>query len=100
VAVLISWPLYQTPMLAMFHGMGYRETLLKALPIVLGSMAAVSLAMFPGMWYWMMDNLPMMPAEESILWFGVMYFTVFMGLLVAWPFNYLFVRAHQKAGLM
>lgn len=46
VAVLVSWPLYQTPMIAMFHGLSYA----KALPIVLALMASVSLAMFPAMW--------------------------------------------------
>lgn len=100
VAVLVSWPLFQTPMLAMFHGMGYREGLKKALPIVLVSMATVSLAMFPGMWWLMMRNLPMMPTEESILWFGVMAFTVFLGFLMAWPFNYVFVRRYAKSGMM
>lgn len=100
VAVLISWPLYQTPMIAMFHGQPYSRALKTALPVVLGSMASVSLAMFPGMWWLMMWNLPMMPSEESILWFGVMFFTVLMGFLIAWPFNYLFVRAEHKSGLM
>lgn len=100
VAVLVTWFLYQTPMLGMFHGRSYAAALPKALPIVLGSMAAVSLAMFPGMWWLMMWDLPMMPTEESILWFGVMFFTVFLGFLVAWPFNYLFVRAQTKPGLM
>lgn len=100
VAVLIAWPLYQTPMLAMFHGRSYGEGLWPALPIVLISMSAVSLAMFPGMWWLMMWNLPMMPKEESILWFGVMYFTVFLGFLIAWPINILLVRHRQKGGLM
>ena len=100
IAVLVSWPLYQTPMLSMFYGLPYGKTLPKALPVVLGSMASVSLAMFPGMWWLMMMHIPMMPTEESILWFGVMFFTVFMGLLIAWPFNYLFIRVQRKAGLM
>jgi hypothetical protein len=100
VAVLIAWPLFQTPMLAMFHRRSYRQALLPALPIVLLSMASVSLAMFPGMWWLMMWNLPMMPSEENIVWFGVMFFTVFMGFLISWPFNYLFVRSQRKSGLM
>lgn len=99
-AVTLAWLFFQTPMLAMFYGLPYAKTLPKALPIVLASMASVSLAMFPGMWWLMMMHIPMMPTEESILWFGVMFFTVFMGLLVAWPFNYMFIRAQRKAGLM
>jgi hypothetical protein len=100
VAVLVSWPLYQTPMIAMFHGVSYVEALPRALPLVLVSMAAAALAMNPGMWWLMMSKFPMMPTEESILWFGTMFFTVFLAFLMAWPFNYLFVRRHQKAGLM
>lgn len=100
VAVLISWPLFQTPMLAMFHGRSYGKALWPALPVVLLSMASVSLAMFPGMWWLMMWNLPMMPNEENIVWFGLMFFTVFMGFLISWPFNYLFVRSQRKSGLM
>jgi hypothetical protein len=100
VAVLFSWPFFQTPMLSMFYGLPFMKTLPKALPVVLASMASVSLAMFPGMWWLMMMHIPMMPTEESILWFGVMFFTVFMGLLVAWPFNYIFVRVQRKSGLM
>ncbi|MCA9972104.1 MAG: DUF4396 domain-containing protein, partial [Anaerolineales bacterium] len=100
VAVLVSWPLYQTPMLAMFHGISYARALPRALPLVLISMAAAALAMNPGMWWLMMSKLPMMPTEESILWFGVMFFTVFLAFLLAWPFNYVFVRRQQKAGLM
>ena len=100
VAVLIAWPLYQTPMLSMFHGQTYAQALTRALPVVLASMAAASLAMFPAMWWLMMWNLPMMPREKNILWFGVMFFTVFLGFLVAWPFNCLMVRSRRKSGLM
>lgn len=100
VAVLVSWPLYQTPMLAMFHSRDYAGMLLPALPVVLVSMASVSLAMFPGMWWLMMINVPMMPSEESILWFGFMFFTVFMGFIVSWPINYNLVWRHLKSGIM
>lgn len=100
VAVLVSWPMYQTPMLAMFYGITYREALPKALPMVLASMSAAALAMFPGMWWLMMSKFPMMPTEESILWYGTMFFTVFMAFLSAWPFNYLFIRLQRKSGLM
>ena len=100
VAVLISWPIFQTPMLAMFYGQRYSKTLVQALVIVLISMATAALAMNPGMWWLMMWSLPMMPTEESILWFGVMFFTAFLAFLMAWPFNYVFVRLQRKSGLM
>jgi hypothetical protein len=100
VAVLVSWSLYQAPMVGMLHGVPYRKALPIALPVVLVSMASVSLAMFPGMWWLMMWESPMMPTEESILWFGVMFFTVFLGFLISWPANYVFVRTQRKSGLM
>ncbi len=99
-AVIVSWLLFQTPMLAMFYGLTYRQTLLKALPMVLISMTAAAAAMNPGMWWLMMWNLPMMPSEESILWFGVMLFTGFLALLLAWPFNTFLVIKQRKSGLM
>jgi hypothetical protein len=87
-------------MLSMFYGLSYRKTLFKALPLVLVSMTFAALAMNPGMWWLMMWNIPMMPTEESILWFGVMFFTGFLALLMAWPANYALVRMQRKSGLM
>jgi hypothetical protein len=100
VAVLISWLVFQTPMLAQFTGQTYGATLGQALPLVLASMTAAALAMNPGMWWWMMSKLPMMPTEESILWFGVMFTTALLAFLLAWPLNYVLVRRGQKSGLM
>lgn len=100
VAVVVSWLVFQTPMLAMFYNAGYRETLGKAFPMVLLSMTAAALAMNPGMWWLMMWKIPMAPTEESILWFGVMFFTGFLAFLMAWPLNYVLVRLQRKSGLM
>lgn len=100
VAVIVSWLVFQTPMLAMFYGLSYRETLPKSLPMVLISMTFAALAMDPGMWWLMMWNIPMMPTEESILWFGVMFFTAFLAFLMALPANYVLVRVQRKSGLM
>jgi hypothetical protein len=63
-------------------------------------MTAAALAMNPGMWWYMMNKIPMMPTEESILWFGVMFTTGFLAFLMAWPVNYVLVRRHRKSGLM
>jgi hypothetical protein len=100
VAVVISWLLFQTPMLAMFHGRSYTAMLPRALLIVVASMAAVSVLMFYSMCGLMMWNLPMMPTEEATMWFGIMFFTVFLGFLSAWPFNYVLVRKQVKSGMM
>ena len=100
VAVIISWLVFQAPMLAMFYGKTYRQALSLALPLVLASMFMAALAMNPGMWWLMMVHIPMMPTEESILWFGVMFFTGFLAFLTAWPLNYFFIRSYQKSGMM
>jgi hypothetical protein len=63
-------------------------------------MAAAAVGMNPSMWWFMMSKFPMMPTEESILWFGAMFVTAFAAFLIAWPLNYTFVRAQRKAGLM
>lgn len=99
-AVLISWLLFQTPMLAMFYGLSYRATLMKALPMVVISMTFAALAMNPGMWVLMMWDMPMMPTEESILWIGIMFFTGFLAFLMALPANYVLIRRQRKSGLM
>jgi len=100
VAVLVSWLLFQTPMLSNFYGTSCSDTLPKALPMVLVSMTAAAVGMNPAMWWFMMNHIPMMPNEESILWFGVMFVTGLTAFLIAWPFNYLLVRAQRKSGLM
>ena len=99
-AVVVAWLIYQTPMMAVMYGTNYRKALPKAFPLVAASMLAAAIGMNPTMWWMMMAKIPMMPTEESILWFGTMFFTVFVAFLVAWPLNYTFVRAQRKAGLM
>lgn len=100
VAVLVSWLLFQTPMLSHYYERPYIQTLPRSLPMVLLSMTAAAVGMNPSMWWLMMETIPMMPVEESILWFGVMFFTGFIAFLVAWPLNYLLVRLEGKSGMM
>lgn len=100
VAVVVAWLVFQTPMMATMYGTSYREALPKAFPLVAASMAAAAVGMNPSMWWFMMSKIPMMPTEESILWFGTMFFTAFVAFLIAWPLNYYFVRTQRKAGLM
>ncbi|MFW6070018.1 MAG: DUF4396 domain-containing protein [bacterium] len=100
VAVVVAWLLYQTPMMAVMYDVSYQEALPKAFPLVAASMAAAAIGMNPSMWWFMMSKFPMMPSEESILWFGTMFVTVFLAFLIAWPLNYYFVREQRKAGLM
>ncbi|MDX1663700.1 MAG: DUF4396 domain-containing protein, partial [Candidatus Promineifilaceae bacterium] len=99
-AVLIAWPLFQAPMMAVMYDVPYRKALRIAFPLVAASMAAAAVGMNPSMWWFMMSKIPMMPTEESILWFGTMFVTAFVAFLLAWPLNYYFVRTQRKAGLM
>lgn len=100
VAVVVAWFLFQTPMMATMYRTTYRQALPKALPLVATSMLAAAVGMNPSMWWFMMSKIPMMPTEESILWLGTMFFTVFVAFLIAWPLNYYFIREQRKAGLM
>lgn len=100
VAVVVAWFLFQTPMMAVMYDVSYREALPKAFPLVAASMLAAAIGMNPSMWWFMMSKSPMMPSEESILWFGIMFFTAFVAFLIAWPLNYYFIREQRKAGLM
>ena len=61
-------------------------------------MAAVSLGMMTGAWWLLMWKTPMMPVEDDILWFGLMWVASTAGFLVAWPLNYPMVRAKLKMG--
>ncbi|MDT8304727.1 MAG: DUF4396 domain-containing protein [Anaerolineae bacterium] len=100
VAVVVAWLVFQTPMMATMHKKPYREALPLAFPIVVTSMLAAAVGMDPSMWWFMMSKFNMMPSEESVLWFGTMFFTVFLAFLAAWPLNYYFIRTQRKAGLM
>lgn len=99
-AVVIAWLFFQTPMMATMYGTSYRKALSIAFPLVAASMAAAAVGMNPSMWWFMMSKIPMMPGEESILWFGTMFVTAFVAFLIAWPLNYYFIREQRKAGLM
>lgn len=61
-------------------------------------MLAVSLSMMTTAWWTLMYHIPMMPKEDDVLWFGVMWLASITGFLVAWPLNWLLIRAQLKPG--
>lgn len=98
VAFLVSWIVFHVPMVQDSMGLDQRAAAKHGLLAVGVSMTSVSLGMMVMMWYLMMLNLPMMPGDDSILWFGVMVFSTLVGFLIAWPVNGLLVRKNVKPG--
>ena len=98
-AVLLAWPLVQLPMKQMM-GMPLKKAGWAALRVTTVSMAAVSLGMMTTTWFMMMNRFPMMPQEDDVAWFGVLWFASFVGFLLSWPLNWPMVRGGMKSGLM
>jgi hypothetical protein len=98
-AVLIAWLLAQYPMKkAMMPDMPKKILRNSTLITTALSMIVVSLGMMTTSWYMLMDKFPMMPKEDDSLWFGSMWLASFVGFLIAWPINWLFIRKHLKPG--
>ncbi|ARS37999.1 DUF4396 domain-containing protein [Pontibacter actiniarum] len=98
LTVLIVVPMVQYPMKEMMMDMPKKKLAMMAFKTTAVSMAAVSLGMMTTAWWTMMYHIPMMPKEDDILWFGVMWLASFAGFLVAWPLNWLMIRSHLKPG--
>lgn len=98
VAFLVSWLVFHVPMLRDSQDLDTRAAARRGAKIVAVSMTSVSVGMMGGMWLIMMLNLPMMPGDDNILWFGVMVFATLLGFLIAWPVNGLLVRKNLKPG--
>ena len=98
VAFLVSWLVFHIPMFRDAFDLDVGEAARQGALAVGVSMTSVSIGMMGGMWLLMMRNLPMMPAEEEILWFGVMVFSTLVGFLIAWPVNGWLVRKNVKPG--
>lgn len=98
-AVLIAWALVQYPMKkSMMPGMSAKKISKMAFITTALSMLAVSLGMMSVSWYMFMNKIPMMPKEDDVLWFASMWLASFIGFLVAWPFNWIFIRKQLKPG--
>lgn len=98
-AVLIAWALVQYPMKKnMMPGMSNKQVAKMALITTAVSMLAVSLGMMTTSWFMLMNKIPMMPKEDDVLWFASMWVASFIGFLVAWPINWIFIKNHLKPG--
>ncbi len=98
VAFLVSWLVFHVPMFRDAQGLDTGQAARRTLGVVAVSMTSVSIGMMGGMWGLMMLNLPMMPGDDDILWFGVMVFATLVGFVIAWPVNGLLVRRGLKPG--
>lgn len=99
LAVLIAWALVQYPMKKnMMPGMSNKQISKMAFITTALSMLAVSLGMMTTSWYMLMDKIPMMPKEDDVLWFASMWLASFIGFLIAWPINWLFIKNKLKPG--
>ncbi|MFD1587937.1 DUF4396 domain-containing protein [Halorientalis brevis] len=98
VAFLVSWVVFHVPMFEDALGLDQESAVRRGLLAVAVSMTSVSVGMMGSMWLLMMLNLPMMPGDDNILWYGVMVFSTLIGFLIAWPVNGLLVRRNVKPG--
>ncbi len=98
VAFLVSWVVFHIPMFQESLGLDQEAATRQGLYAVAVSMTSVSVGMMTMMYVLMMLNLPMMPGDDNILWFGVMVFSTLVGFLIAWPVNGLLVRKNVKPG--
>ncbi|MFC7139962.1 DUF4396 domain-containing protein [Halosimplex aquaticum] len=98
VAFLVSWVVFHVPMFQDSLGLDQQAAARRGLLAVGVSMTSVSVGMMTMMYVLMMLNLPMMPGDDNILWFGVMVFATLVGFLIAWPVNGLLVRKNVKPG--
>lgn len=100
-AVVIAALMAQFPMRAMMKSdMAKAAVFGESLKVTALSMAAVSLGMMSLSWWTFKYHLPMMPKEDEILWFGVMWLASFIGFLVAWPLNWPMIVNKLKPGTM
>ena len=98
IAFLVSWLVFHIPMFQDSFDLDLGDAARRSLLAVGVSMTSVSVGMMTMMWVLMMLNLPMMPGDDAILWFGVMVFSTLVGFLIAWPVNGLLVRKNVKPG--
>lgn len=98
VAFLVSWLVFHIPMFQDSFDLDIGDAARRGALAVGVNMTSVAVGMMGGMWLLMMRNLPMMPDEEEILWFGVMVFATLIGFLIAWPVNGWLVRKNVKPG--
>lgn len=98
-AILVAWLFAQLPLHREFMPrMAWPRLLGRTLAITAVSMTAVSLGMMTMAWWLQMVRLPMMPKEDEVLFFGVLWLASAVGFLIAWPLNDPLVRLRLKAG--
>jgi len=78
----------------------YLDTVHDNLLVVFVSMTGISIGMLAGMWWLMMEYLPMMAEESNLLWWGVMSASTILGAFTGLIFNWPLVAHGRKKGDM
>jgi hypothetical protein len=99
-AILVAWLLVQMPMRRAMQDRPASAVILPALGVTALSMTAVSLAMMTSVWWMTMAKFPGMPKEDDLLFVGAQWIAAGAGFLLAWPLNWVMVRAGFKPGVM
>ena len=102
-ALLVMMLVFHTPMTMHEKKINsYGKAFMAGLPVMLATMSVESLGMMPTMWWQQMLFLPamQMPTSDDITMWTTLLFSVFVGFLVVYPFNYWMVRRGSKMGGM
>lgn len=78
----------------------YLDTVHDNLLVVFVSMTGISIGMLGGMWWLMMEYLPMMAEESNLLWWGVLSASTILGAFTGLIFNWPLVAHGRKKGDM
>lgn len=98
LSILVAFLLVQYPMKKSMMKMPKAKLRKMAFSTTFFSMTAVSLGMMTMTWYMLMDRIRMMPKEDDLLWFCVLFLASMIGFLVAWPLNWIMIRNQLKPG--
>lgn len=102
-ALVVMMLVFHTPMTMEEKKINsYGKAFIAGLPIMLVTMTIESVGMMPTMWWQQMLFLPnmQMPTSDDITMWTTLLFSVFIGFLVVYPFNYWLVSKGRKMGGM
>jgi hypothetical protein len=102
-ALLLMTLVFHTPMTMLEKKINsYTKAFVVGLPMMLATMTVESVGMMPTMWWQQMLFLPamQMPTSDDVTMWTTLLFSVFIGFLVVYPFNYWLVRKGSKMGGM
>lgn len=102
-ALVVMMLVFHTPMTMHEKKINsYAKAFIVGLPVMLATMTVESVGMMPTMWWQQMLFLPnmQMPTSDDITMWTTLLFSVFIGFLAVYPFNYWLVSKGKKMGGM